>query len=661
MEVFISKDYRASKLENIQVQDNLSDCISFLESIDYISLDIETRNHLFPQYGPILLLQVGNKESQFLIDYATINIRPLKKVLEEKVLIMHNGKFDVKFLFDNNIFPNPDNLYDTFIAEKCIHKGNRKKEASLEACVKRYFNFQLQKQQRSQIIRKGIFNKDIIDYSIEDIIFLEDLMNLQIEKAKEKDIYEEVKLENKFVYPIAYIEYSGFKLDEQKWINKVKKEEKEFLRLENELTIMALSHELIEGTQLDMFNPETRSSINWSSSAQVIPIMEKVGVNTEIEEKGKIKKSIDSNKVLSKFLDVHPIVPLFISFKKMEKKITTYGYNFIDSLHSFKDGRLRTSFKQIVDTGRMSSGSKSDNLINKQNIPKGEDRMCFTPEEGNIFIVSDYDGQETRILAEFAKDDKYTDYVLNKDMHCFCTRLLYPELKDLSDKEIKEKHPQKRTRSKGVSFAIAYGGNEDTLKTNLSISLQHASYIFTNYMNYFSGLKKFFADAGKEALTNDYILIHPKTRGKTRTYIFDIYKKNKEIIENTPNFWDIYRKEKEEDSEEFNEVLKPLVSSFFRAKSEIERKAINYKIQGTAAYMTKLALYYVYQYILQNNLFNIVFVCNIVHDEIILECPKEMAPEISAMLKKSMEDAGKYFCSTIPLTASPVESMFWEH
>ena len=66
-------------------------------------------------------------------------------------------------------------------------------------------------------------------------------------------------------------------------------------------------------------------------------------------------------------------------------------------------------------------------------------------------------------------------------------------------------------------------------------------------------------------------------------------------------------------------------------------------VQGSAADCTKYAAYLFWKWILENNLFNIVKFVNIVHDEIIVECPDNLVEECQKELKECMEKAGTYF------------------
>ena len=52
---------------------------------------------------------------------------------------------------------------------------------------------------------------------------------------------------------------------------------------------------------------------------------------------------------------------------------------------------------------------------------------------------------------------------------------------------------------------------------------------------------------------------------------------------------------------------------------------------------------------------------NIVHDEIIVECPDDIVEKCKKQLKDCMEKAGTYFCRRVPLHADPQIADRWVH
>ena len=84
-------------------------------------------------------------------------------------------------------------------------------------------------------------------------------------------------------------------------------------------------------------------------------------------------------------------------------------------------------------------------------------------------------------------------------------------------------------------------------------------------------------------------------------------------------------------------------------------------IQGSSADITKLAGIYFFRYLIEKGLVFKVLMPNVVHDEWIVESPKELAEEMKNKLQECMEDAGKVFCKVVKLKADPMVTTHWQH
>lgn len=103
-------------------------------------------------------------------------------------------------------------------------------------------------------------------------------------------------------------------------------------------------------------------------------------------------------------------------------------------------------------------------------------------------------------------------------------------------------------------------------------------------------------------------------------------------------------------------------SEFYKIQGSLERFAKNYRIQGTSGSMTKFACFYFFQELEKRKIStDEVFVVNLIHDEIVAECPIEMAELVGKLLTHCMVKAGKLFCKTIPMVAHPVITQHWVH
>lgn len=207
-------------------------------------------------------------------------------------------------------------------------------------------------------------------------------------------------LENKASLAFADIEYNGLCFDRDSWLKNAIENDVIVTELEQKLDDEIINNGLIDFIadylQLDMFRPveELRKvNVKWSSPSQVKKVME-VYLRTKLDKVNAFE--------LSKFRD-KPLITKYLRYKEKQKISSTYGESFLKYI--MKDGKVRTSFWQILNTGRVSSGSKIDRKPNMQNIPaKNEFRNCFHAREGYSIVSVDYSGQELAIIAYGSQD-----------------------------------------------------------------------------------------------------------------------------------------------------------------------------------------------------------------------------------------------------------------
>ena len=82
----------------------VEEALEYLNNLEVIAYDSETTG-FDPYLTELISIQLGNEEKQYVIDTNTINISLFKTLLETKELIMHNAKFDLKFLYHKKIVP----------------------------------------------------------------------------------------------------------------------------------------------------------------------------------------------------------------------------------------------------------------------------------------------------------------------------------------------------------------------------------------------------------------------------------------------------------------------------------------------------------------------------------------------------------------------------
>ena len=659
----VSKERFLFNIPDIQ-EVSVEESLRILEPLKIVGLDTETTG-LDPYTKELKLVQLGCKEFQVVIDTVTVDILEYKQYLEsDRLFLLWNAKFDLKWFFKYGIVIS--RVYDGFLAEKLLYLGypGGIHSLSLKSAGENYLGVELDKTVRGKIIYSKL-DEEIIRYGANDVTYLEDLREKQIEVLKEKDLLVALDIENRFVRVLAYIEWCGIKLSEDKWKKKMASDKAREDQAKEKLDEWLIANEPnckyiyvdYQGDLFDGFDLTPKVSINWNSAKQVGPIFKKYGVEIAVEDKDKggVKDSIDA-KVLKPQADKCSLIPLYLEYKEAVKVTSTYGQNFLDQINPVSH-RIHTSYQQMgADTTRITSGGKDKDsrteYVNLLNIPSdAETRACFVAEDGNRWISIDYSGQETYLMASIADDKAIINELMNGsgDIHSLTAYISYPEIpRDTPIKEIKKKYHNLRQEAKGIEFAINYGGNADTICRNKGIPIEEAQKIYDNYMRGFSGLKRYQDFRRKDWFAKGYILLNPLTRHKAFIYDYDKLLEEKARMSSPEWDWDYYRQMKK-DYPDCDTVQ--MVKHFFKRKSDSERQSINYPIQATGSMCLRVALINFFKYICEHNLFNIVKINVTPYDEINCEAPEGIAEEIAQEVYNCMVKAGSIFCTRCKLDA----------
>lgn len=408
---------------------------SYFKDANSIAVDTETKGRN-PHTKRVLSLQLGDPDNQFVIDCRTIDIREFKDLLENKLVLLHNAKFDYKFLFHNGIIL--DKIWDTMLAECVLFCGYESYGYSLANVLKRYLDIELSKDTRGDFfkIEDEPFTDKQIEYAALDVKYLHPVAKLQHAALNKYGLSHAANVEFEVTKSFADIEYNGVYLDGEAW-------KSNYLEFKDNLaeSVFKLDEFVITNPKLDypistfgedLFNNKIRKlEINYASPKQVLLLLSKLGIDLPNT----------SNKELVKLSRAHPIIPLILDFRKSAKAVSTYGEKFLDNIDKVT-GRVHTDFWQVLNTYRVSS-----NNPNLQNIPATNPfRNCFLPREGYSWVSIDYSSQELRLMADFSGEDGFID-ALNRgeDLHCYAGSMMFKRTITKEDKEL-------RTKAKTINF-----------------------------------------------------------------------------------------------------------------------------------------------------------------------------------------------------------------
>lgn len=602
-----------SDIQVISVEESLK----LLNPLKIVGTDSETTG-IDCHNDTLLTFQLGCFDFQVVIDCTTIDIKLYKEYFEsDRLFLFWNARFDLKWLYRYGIVPK--RVYDGFLAEKVMWlgypivltpevwqkikcpryeyvpektEGRRITKAyyilrmSLKKAGEMYLGIELDKTIRGQINYRGL-DDSVVTYAALDTKYLEKIKDAQEVELRKKGLLNALDYENKFILPLAYMEFCGVKIDVDKWKEKMKADEENLKSLESKMCAWLIENEpdskyIYVDTQGDLFSGfdlSPKVTLNWNSGKQMIPLFRKYGVNVETEEG---TDSIEA-KMLAPQKDKCSLIPLYIKYKEAKKVTSTYGQNFLDQIDD-KTGRIYTNFSPIgTDTARISSGGKDKankvQYINFLNIPSDElTRSCFIAEPGNRWISIDYSGQESFIMADQANDKAMIHELMegSKDLHSLTAKMVFPEIpRDFPVERIKKEYHKLRGEAKGYEFAFNYAGNAFTIQRNFGLSEGRANEIYNNYMRGFSGLKRYQDFRKKDWWEKGYINLNPVVGYKAYIYDYEYLKKLKESF-SQPGFWDYY-KEMKRTNPGCDTVRK--VTEFFKRKADSDRQSVNYPMK----------------------------------------------------------------------------------
>lgn len=662
--------YLVTKQQSLWTSDrykviSAEEALELLAPLNVVELDTETMG-LDPYTKELLTVQLGCAEFQVVIDCTSVDIHLFKEYMEspQRMFLGWNIKFDLKFLYHQRIVPL--RVYDGYLAEKLLWLGYPAgmHEMSLKAASINYLGVDMDKSVRGKIIQTGL-TEDVIVYAAGDVSYLGKIRDKQLVELEKKGLLKAIDFENGFVKCLAYIEYCGAKLDVDKWKIKMATDLNNLEKYEAELNEWVEESEYsskycsvnIQGDLFNGFDTKPRCHINWTSSQQVIPLFEELGLNLKVLDKKTkhYKKSVDI-KVVEPQASKSPLIPIYVKYKKAAIIVNAFGQKFLNLINPVT-GRIHANFNQLgTDTGRLSSTEP-----NLQNLPHdAQTRACFVSDKGNRWISADYSGQESYLMASMANDEAMLEELTNGsgDLHSLTAKMVFQQIpRDMPLKDIKKNFKDLRQEAKGYEFCFNYGGQDSTLIRNYGLDAKRAKEIYENYMSGFAGLKRYQDFRRVDVMRKGYILLSKITGHKAYIYDYDELKMQMEK-QDDPDFWAYYREMKQENPE--CDTVQG-VRRLARRKAESERQSINYPIQAAGALCFKLASIKLFNWLLKNGLLFKVKYCIPVHDEINLEAPDEISEEVADILVKCMVSAGKPFCTRAHLGADVEIGDHWIH
>ena len=450
---------------------------------------------------------------------------------------------------------------------------------------------------------------------------------------------------------------------------------------------------------------EGEAYINYGSRDQLLAALQKMPGMKNIQN--------TQDETLLRFND-KPLIQTLRKYNKGRKDTGTYGLQWTQrwitkplSKEGWRhpvDGRLHCVFSQLeAETGRTSSSKP-----NAQNLPKDDEvRACFIASppsedepEGYSIVTVDMEGCELRIIAELANATSWiTAFSKGQDVHSVSTEILYPdkwpslreegctyyalnEQNEPQRKKCKCKgHVELRNSTKATNFLLAYGGGPDALADAVGCTIDVAKELMQLHESRFPDIWSYLDKSGKQAQA---LREARDMFGRRRSFPEPTEEMAKEWFE-SENEEKLRLDEQSQEANIFNfkriQLREPTKEEVYKLthrsiewkeikyamralNGSIGRRGKNHAVQGTNASIIKRAMScgkdkedkpYLWHTLPQYK----AHIVNMVHDELVLECPKRFGQAVAELVSDAFARASAEVMSKVKMTADFHISSRW--
>jgi len=327
--------------------------------------------------------------------------------------------------------------------------------------------------------------------------------------------------------------------------------------------------------------------VNLSSTKQLRELLFNHLGLTIIKRTKQSKEASTDEATLELLKGEHEFIDMLLELRYLNKLHSTYLEPIKEKLD--KNNRLHTEYSlSRTATGRLASRN-----INLQNIPKKKDgkliRDYFIASKDGFLISADERQIEYRVLAHFVNDKKQLDDIKNgQDIH----REVAANAYKIPQEQVTS---EQRDGAKAVTFGLPYGRSAVSLAEEYDMSPEEAEEF----------IRAFFNKYPKVKLWIDMMIKVAKQKG----YVKNLFGRKRYLpkINDQDNF----------------------------IRGEEERKVVSTCIQGTASDILSLATIRIAKRL--KELKSQARLVLTIHDEVVLDVPKNEKEEIISLLKTEMQ------------------------
>ncbi|XP_009998546.1 PREDICTED: DNA polymerase nu [Chaetura pelagica] len=324
-----------------------------------------------------------------------------------------------------------------------------------------------------------------------------------------------------------------------------------------------------------------------------------------------------SEVVLTKLQDLHPLPKIILEYRQVHKMKSTY----VDGLRTcMRKGFISSTWNQTgTATGRLSAKhpniqgiSKHPVRITKKQYIKGKEeeivtfspRTLFVSKKGYTFLAADFSHIELRILADLSSEPELLKLFQEPETtDIFST--LASQWKEIPSEQVKHAD---REQAKRVVYSVVYGAGKERLADCLGITPLQASQFIESFMQKYKKLHEFTKKTIEQCRNKGYVV---SIMGRKRP-------------------------------------LANINAQDYKLRTQAERQAVNFVVQGSAADLCKMAMVEIFTSVVVSPTLTARLIAQI-HDELLFEVEDSQIQEFSALVKRTMESLQQTTALEVPL------------
>ena len=573
----------------------LNSLIKDLEKVNHYAIDLET-DGLNTLTCEIVGWAIAYGTKTFYIPVKHQGVKQLsaklvqerlRVILEDpsKLQIIQNAKFEQK-IFKRLTIKIHHNFFDTMLASYVDNPSNKH---GLKIQSKRIFALRMTEYEtltgtgRKQVTIDQVPLDKVAAYAAADAYITLKLYDHYSTKLDQRELKLLRELEFPLVEVLRDIELAGISLD----VSFLKE-----LSIDIREKINVVEKEIFKhtGEEFNISSPKQLSTVLYEKM-KLPTVGKKTKAGGYSTDMGTLETILHDYELDAKQTQ---LINDIVEYRTLTKLASTY-IDSLPTLVSKETNRLHSDFNQVVTaTGRLSSSNP-----NLQNIPIKSEygrkiRKAFIPGDAeHVLISADYSQIELRVLAHMANEPALIEaFHQGQDIHSRTAMEIFGLKEDQVTSE-------QRRVGKTLNFALIYMQGPYATAKQLDITMSEAKEFIDKYFKAFKYIKPFMDETLKAAHENEYT----ETLFGRRRYFRNINSPNKALMK------------------------------------EEERQAFNAALQGTAADIMKQAMINLYFKLNEKRLKSQIILQ--VHDELILEVPKDEIETVKALVVQEMSSAAE--------------------